>query len=141
MDIENCLKKLRRHELEYTEGEVKALIKELDYLENRAKHLPKESGKKEKFPIRRGDKEKIFSLIKGKGEITENGLNVKAEIFSLGMSAEKTACMLRGLLPLYVNLTAVTEGRDFRFFEGKNLSFGEIDSMNMNWEELDGRLW
>ncbi len=83
----------------------------------------------------------VFGAAASTGVIIRNGKSAVVKLYSHKLSLERTKKLLNALLPVGTDTQYVLSGGEWGYFEGKGLSFSQLDAMGLTWEELDGKEW
>lgn len=83
----------------------------------------------------------VFGAVASKGKILRDGKDAVIKLYSYKLDLEQTKKRIENLIPVGLKTQYVLSGGEWGYFEGKNLSFSQLDSMGLGWEELDEKEW
>ncbi len=83
----------------------------------------------------------VFGAAASKGKILRNGKDAVIKLYSYKLDLEQTKKLIEKIIPVGLKIQYVLSGGEWGYFEGKNLSFSQLDDMRLRWEELDEKEW
>ncbi len=83
----------------------------------------------------------VFGAAASKGKILRNGKDAVIKLYSYKLDLEQTKKLIEKIIPVGLKIQYVLSGGEWGYFEGKNLSFSQLDDMRLSWEELDEKEW
>ncbi len=83
----------------------------------------------------------VFGAAASKGKIIRNGKDAVIKLYSYKLDLEQTKKLIEKIIPVGLKIQYVLSGGEWGYFEGKNLSFSQLDDMGLSWEELDEKEW
>ncbi len=85
--------------------------------------------------------QEVFGAAASTGRIYRNGKTAEVKLYSHKLSLEQTKRIIKALLPIGLETQYVLSGNEWGYFEGKNFSFSQLDSMGLSWAKLDKKEW